>query len=338
MQIVNIENQKQEWNDFVAESAMGSFLQTWDWAEFRAEQNNKIYRLAVIEDEAWLGVMFFYKIDMKLGQSILYAPRGPVLKNNLSPEKQFDVLDSLIEEINKIAWQEKVMSFEFDPYIENEKWCQMLADLDFQKSQEDTQPRHTLILDIRQDEEETLKQMHQKTRYNIRLAEKKEVKIEVDNTKFKEFWDLQKKTEDRQGISTFSAQYYENILQLPFVKLYLAKYEDKIIAANIMIFWGQTVIYLFGASDYEYRNIMAPYLLQWQAVKDAKAQGKWFYDFWGAAPKEAKGRETNWTGFTRFKMGFSPNAEITEYIGTYEKLYLPVRLGLYRYLQKIYKK
>lgn len=80
---------------------------------------------------------------------------------------------------------------------------------------------------------------------------------------------------------------------------------------------------------------MAPYLLQWEAMQDAKQQEMHFYDFWGAAPENAQGRESNWAGFTRFKMGFSPDAKLTSYIGTYEKAYAPVMLGIYRFLQKL---
>jgi lipid II:glycine glycyltransferase (peptidoglycan interpeptide bridge formation enzyme) len=83
---------------------------------------------------------------------------------------------------------------------------------------------------------------------------------------------------------------------------------------------------------------MAPYLMQWQAIQDAKHANVWFYDFWGAAPEGAKGQEAKWSGFSRFKKGFSPELELTEYVGTYEKVYQPVKLGFYRYLQKIYKK
>jgi len=191
-----------------------------------------------------------------------------------------------------------------------------------------------LLLHLGAGEEEILSQMHQKTRYNINLAQKKGVEIAIDNCAVKDFLQLLKKTEKRQQISMFSEKYFTNILQIPFVKLYTAKYQGHIIAANIMVFFGGVATYLFGASDYEYRAMMAPYLLQWQAIKDAKAQNCRQYDFWGAAPGNATGRETNWAGFTRFKMGFSPGAQLTEYLGTYEKAYSPIALGIYRFLQK----
>lgn len=332
------EKDKQAWENFLKQNAMGHFLQSWNWAEFQQSLNNKIYKFIVEDKSSFVAVIFLYKNKLKLGQSFLYAPKGPVLMDGLSQEAKQEALNLIFAEIDKIAKQEKIMLLQIDPQVESLNWVDLLDDFGFVKSDEDMQPKHTLILDIRQSEEDLLQQMHQKTRYNIRLAEKKGVAIQVDNLAIKDFLLLKEKTESRQNITSFSENYFNKLVELPFAKLYLAKYDDKIISANIMINYGDTVTYLFGASDYEYRNIMAPYLLQWQAIKDAKTDNKYFYDFWGAAPKEADGREKNWSGFTKFKMGFSPNAEITEYIGTYEKIYLPVKLGLYRFLRKTYKR
>jgi peptidoglycan pentaglycine glycine transferase (the first glycine) len=338
MNIIEIEKQnKQDWNSFIVKNAC-SFSQSYEWGEFRVDLHNKIWRFVVEQEGEWLATMFMFKDPLQLGQSEVLGYHGPVIKKGLNPEIEFEVVSLLIKHIDSIAKQEKIMRLEVSPLTNDEKWLGTLDDLGFSKSLHDSQPRHTLILDIKQEEEELLKQMHTKTRYNIRLAKKKGVEVEVDNSKFKEFWELTKKTQSRQNITTFSYHYFEKLLKIPFVKLYLAKYEGKYIAANLIVTFGNTSTYLFGSSDYEHRNIMAPYLLQWQAIKDSKENHIEFYDFWGAAPKDATGKETNWSGFTRFKMGFSPNAELTEYIGTYEKLYLPVRMGMYRFMQKIYQK
>lgn len=332
--------EKNKWNEFVSRNEGGSFIQSWEWADFMATQKEKVWRFVVENKNDWQAVIFLFKSKLKFGQSLLYAPRGPVTirESVISNRGNYGaIFKVIIEKIDELAKSEKAMSFMIDPYSEDNSWCRIFDENGFLKSKRDIQPRHTLILDIRKTEEELLKQMHQKTRYNIQLAKKKGVEVFVDNDKFKEFYELLKKTEKRQGVEFFGQEYFKNILRLPFVKLYLAVFEGKIIAANIMITWNHMATYLFGASDHDYRNVMAPHLLQWQAIKDAKDQDSWFYDFWGAAPKNAEGREEKWFGFTKFKMGFSQDAEITEYVGTYEKNYSPVKLGLYRYLQKIYK-
>lgn len=331
-----LENEKEKWNEFVRRNGGGSFLQSWEWGDFMSQQKEKIWRFVVEENNEWRAVFFLFKAKLKLGARIFFAPRGPVIKSALDVQK-FAILKILSERIDQLAEAEKAIYSQIDLPFGDSEWCRILDDLGFVKSARDIQPRHTLILDIRKSEEELLSQMHQKTRYNISVARKRGVEIIVDNFLFKEFLELLKDTEARQKIKLFGQDYFKNILRLPFVKLYLAKFEEHCVSANIMVFWNDTATYLFGASDYGFRQAMAPYLLQWQAIKDAKDAGMWFYDFWGAAPKDAAGREENWAGFTRFKVGFSPNAEIIEYVGTYEKLYQPVKAGLYRFLRKIYR-
>lgn len=338
-----VEDEKEKWNEFIRREEGGSFLQSWEWTDFMATQKKKIWRLVVEEKNEWLSLFFIFKSKLKLGVGILYGPRGPVISEKLKVNSEFNsgqkskIFQEFVESIDAIAEREEAMWFQVDPMFSGEEWRWIFNDLGFVKSEHDIQPRHTLILDIRKSEEELLGQMHQKTRYNISVARKHQVEIAADNSLFKEFYELLKNTEARQKIKLFDANYFKNILQVPFVKLYAAKRNGRIIAANIMVFWNDTATYLFGASDYNERQAMAPHLLQWQAIKDAKDAGMWFYDFWGAAPRNARGREENWAGFTRFKMGFSPNAEITEYAGTYEKIYQPVKAGLYRFLQKFYR-
>jgi lipid II:glycine glycyltransferase (peptidoglycan interpeptide bridge formation enzyme) len=191
------------------------------------------------------------------------------------------------------------------------------------------------MLDLRGDEGALLKNMQEKTRYNIGVAKKRGVEVVCDNSMYKEFGELLKKTEARHGVHFYGEKYFKELLKVPFAKLYLARHDGKIVAANVVIFWDNTATYLFGASDHEFRAMMAPYLLQWQAIKDAKREGFWFYDFWGVSPENADGRLEKWAGFTKFKKGFSPTAEITEYVGTYEKIYQPVQLGVYRFLQRM---
>jgi len=323
------ETEKIKWDKFVQQNSAGSFLQSWEWGEFVASQKEKIWRFAAVEGDTWKAVFLVAMSRLKLNQKILDLPRGPVIEDS-----EIEILPEILKTIDELAQKESAVVVQLDPLLNEKKWAEILDKNGFAKAEQNLQPRHTLILDIRKPEEELLNQMHQKTRYNIRLAEKKGVDIIVDNGMFKEFFELLKKTMARQEIKMFSKDYFQKILQVPFVKLYLAKYEGKIIAANIMVFWNDTATYLFGASDHEYRQIMAPYLLQWRAIEDAKKTQLLFYDFWGAAPKDAKGQEEKWFGFTRFKMGFSPDAELTEYLGTYEKVYKPVQLGVYRFIRK----
>jgi lipid II:glycine glycyltransferase (peptidoglycan interpeptide bridge formation enzyme) len=332
-------DEKVQWNEFVNHGVGSSFLQTFEWGEFMSTQKEKIYRLIVEEDNEWLAVIFLYKSRLKMNQSILYAPHGPVFSSKSKVQSlKSKVFELLMERIEEIAGEERSLMFQVDPLSASKEWFEIFDKLGFVKSEIDVQPKHTLILDLRKSPEDLLKAMHPKTRYNIHLAEKKDIKIEVDNRKSDEFYKLLTKTMERQQISMFTEEYFKKIMELPFVHLYLAKVDWQYIAANIMIFCGDTATYLFGATDYEARGLRAPFLLQWKAMQDATAANFKFYDFWGAAPPNATGREEGWSGFTQFKMGFAPKAEITEYVGTYEKQFQPVKLGVYRFLQKFYRR
>ena len=191
----------------------------------------------------------------------------------------------------------------------------------------DLQPKKTLFLDLSLSEEELLKEMHQKTRYNIRLAEKKEVEIKLSEAKniesdFLEFWRLMSITGERDAFRIHNQKHYKNILSASEnIKLYFANYKNKNIAAGLFCFFGDRVTYMHGASDNEARNLMAPYLLQWEIIKIAKENGYKYYDFYGIDEKK-------WPGVTRFKLGFG--GFVKEYPGTYDFIFKPLIYNLYQ--------
>ena len=154
--------------------------------------------------------------------------------------------------------------------------------------------------------------MHQKTRYNIRLAEKKGVEVHVGGEKdFEDFWKLMSQTSDRDAFRVHDREYYQKMLAVDhnFIKLFCARYQGKLLAASIVSFFGDTVTYMHGASSNEHREIMAPYALQWQVIKIAQEAGYKYYDFYGI-------NEKKWPGVTRFKLGFG-GREI-DYPGTFD--------------------
>ena len=110
------------------------------------------------------------------------------------------------------------------------------------------------------------------------------------------------------------------------VKLFLAKYQNKIIAANLICFFGQTATYLHGASDYNFRQIMASHLLQWQAICQVKSQGLKYYDFYGIDEKK-------WPGVTRFNKGFT-GQEIT-YPGAFDLVFQPGWYKIYNLARRV---
>jgi lipid II:glycine glycyltransferase (peptidoglycan interpeptide bridge formation enzyme) len=113
------------------------------------------------------------------------------------------------------------------------------------------------------------------------------------------------------------------------ISLYLVYYKNQVIAGNIVSFFGDTVTYVHGASSYEHRRVMAPYLLQWQVIKKAKEKGYRHYDFYGID-------EEKWPGITRFKKGFG--GEGIKYPGTYDLILNKKWYYVYKTLRYIRRK
>ncbi len=263
---------------------MKSFLQSDIWADFQKSLNRKTWRV----DE-----VLVIKHNLPLNRNYLYSPHPYFL--NFGGQSHFG---EWLEKIRRIAKKENAifLKLEFKDSVNKE----MLKKFKFKKST-NIQFQKTIILDISQPEQELLKQMHQKTRYNIRLAEKKEIEIKKGKKYFEDFWKLLKDTAKKGGFHTHLKEHYRKMLNIPGVEIFIAIYNKKIIAANIVMFYKETAIYLHGASDYQYRNLMAPHLLQWHQILEAKKQGCSEYDFWGIDEKK-------WPGLTRFKRGFAPQA------------------------------
>jgi lipid II:glycine glycyltransferase (peptidoglycan interpeptide bridge formation enzyme) len=166
-------------------------------------------------------------------------------------------------------------------------------------------PRHTVLLDLNQSKDTILNNMHPKGRYNIRLAEKKGVTIkQVFDTK--QFYQILKDTADRDNFFINSEKYYQtfftHLSSKNKAKLFMAYYKDQPIAGILNAYFNKTAIYYYGASSNQHRNLMAPYLLQWHAICDAKEQGYTHYDLLGVAnpnnPKDPL------QGVTYFKQKF----------------------------------
>ncbi len=170
-------------------------------------------------------------------------------------------------------------------------------------------PPYTVVVDLTQTEEEILAAMKQKGRYNIRLAEKKWVVVEqVEKNAYnaKIYYELMNLTTSRNNFAWNTQKYYEDFLEnIEDSQLFFAYYEEQVIAAGIFVYEGDTAIYYYGASNNEYRKVMAPHLLQWKAIEHAKKRGCKIYDFLGVAwPDE---ENSSLAGVTKFKMQLSPD-------------------------------
>lgn len=282
---------------------MKSFLQSEEWAEFQKSLGRKVWQIESIN---------VFKHDLPLKKNYLYSPRCG--EDFLS--------ESFSKNIREIAKKESSVFLKVEPsYIKDSEDKSKFKKFEFKKSTT-IQPQRTIILDITKSEQELLNQMHQKTRYNIKLADKKGVVIKKGTKKdIEKFWLLLNDTVKRDGFCGHIRKYYEKMLDIPRAELFIAEFKGKIIAANIVLFYNKQAIYLHGASDYNYRNLMAPHLLQWEQIKEAKKRGYSEYDFWGIDEKK-------WPGVTRFKKGFG-GREVS-YIGAYDLIFNKFWYGFYK--------
>lgn len=199
-------------------------------------------------------------------------------------------------------------------------------------------PAYTCVIDLQKSQEDILADMKPKGRYNIRLAEKKGVKIEqVEKNPYNVeiFHRLISETTNRNDFSGNTQQYYEIFLKsLKQSQLLFAYYEDTVIAAGIFVTHEDTMIYYYGASSNQYRNLMAPYLLQWNALCHAQKRECKIYDFLGVASPDETDSSLAWV--TDFKMKLSPDRRKVS--DAYIWVYKPITYTLLMLLKKICKK
>jgi len=314
----------------------GGFLQSLEWRKFQEGVERKTYNVS--------GNNFYANViehRLPLVGKYFYVPRGPVMSRNTQhATRNTEDLISLAKE-NRAGWIR--IEVATDEILESIK-CSMKQTL--VKAPHDMQPREIFVLDITKSEEELLADMKPKTRYNVRLAEKKGVSLRIANLReytnnkdVDEFIRLTKVMAKRNGIVTHSESYYKKMLEVipkDILKLYIAEYNGKMIAANLVVFYGSTCTYLHGASDDEYRNVMAPYLLQWQQLKDAKKAACLKYDFGGIKTRDTQQatRNNSWSGITKFKLGFSPDTKSIEFPGSYDIVVSPMKYWGYRSMQR----
>lgn len=336
MHIIKAEKDlRQAWDNFVKATAEdGGILQSWQWGDFQKSLDKKVYRFAAIDDSGKIqAVALVIQNMIHFDYSYFYIPRGPVVSK--SAHKNIKLL---FEEILKVVREEKGFMLRCDPAWEigNEKF---LSDSGFRKADNEVQPKCSFMIDVTSTEQELLAAMKQKTRYNVNLATKKGVKLKISSeiSDIEAFWQLLKQTSQRDGFASHPKEYYKKMFEVfnedGSMKLFMAEYDGKIVAANMVSFFGQTTTYLHGASADMYRGVMAPYFLQWYSIVEAKKVGSKFFDFGGVNGRTYQ--NDKWNGITKFKIGFSVDTPTKEFIGTHENILNPVIYSAYKFAKQI---
>jgi len=329
----------EKYNKFVRSREHTSALQDLNWGKVKEgewqaeavylEQNGNITAAMTIL------IRTFAK-----GITLMYAPRGPVCDI-----EDIATVKAVINEAKVLAKKYNAFALKFDPEAVYDKKLEML----YKKSgfkvrnndkykHEFIQPIYNMILRIGgKTEEEILKGYSEKTRYNIRVAEKKGVTVRWsrDEKDIEKFYELSEITAARDKISLRSLEYYKRMLEAydeDHLRIYVAEHEGQALSSAIALNYGGKLFYIYGASSNEKRNLMPNYLMQQTMIRWAIETGCTEYDFGGVFEMDKS------NGLFRFKDGFCKQEGVTKFIGEIDYVYNKTVYFAFVKLLPIYKK
>jgi lipid II:glycine glycyltransferase (peptidoglycan interpeptide bridge formation enzyme) len=342
-------------------------LQSYEWGEFREKTGVKVIRRGLFENNKLLKAfsLTIHKIP-KIPFTIGYLPKGDL------PDKE------LLSELRKIGKEEKCIFIQLEPnYIiktSGESSDSVQEGIDsgqarilkdyLQPSAHPLFTKYTFLLDLTKSEDELLKAMHPKARYNIKIAKKHGVEIIEDNSEkaFEEYWRLMEETTKRQGFYAHTKKYHQLIWETLGINnqkseikknnqqkthdssfmihdfnklqahLFTAKYKNKILTTWILFTFKDTLYYPYGASSNENREVMASNLVMWEAIRFGQKLGLKKFDMWGALGPNPDPKDP-WVGFHHFKQKYGPAH--TEFIGSYDLVIKPLLYQIYKLSDKL---
>ena len=315
-------DRQNDWNNALARLPNAHILQTWQWGEFKSHYGWMPTRVLLVENGESLAASQILKRTLpKLGINILYAPRGPAV--DYSDPAKFNRALAFLE---RFAAQQKAIFIKIDPALEcDSSSTNVLREREWHISSDQIQYRNTLSLDLQKSEDELLAAMKPKWRYNIRLAQKRGVRVESGNRDhLGGFYRLYAETSARDGFLIRQFDYYREIwtalLETGLAHLMLAWAGEEMIAGLMLFTFARRAWYFYGASGSIHRDKMPNHLLQWEAIRWAQRNGCIEYDFWGAP--ERLDESDPMFGVYRFKEGFG--ARFVRTVGAHDFIVNPL--------------
>lgn len=309
-------------------------LQSRQWGEFRKKTGIKVIRQNGTQ-------ITIHKIP-HTSWTIGYIPKGPL------PNRE------MISELKRIGKEEKCIFIQLEPNVSTTKNFKLKVEkLGLRPAAHPLFTKYTFTLDLTKTEEELLRAMRPKTRYNIKVALKHGVEIIQDNSDgaFEVYLKLTAETMKRQGFYAHTQKYHrlmwETLRQAEDIRrdtqgklskdnltayLFLAQHKERMLVAWIVFVYKDTLYYPYGASSNLHKETMASNLMMWEVIKFGKKLGLKKFDMWGAlGPNPDK--NDSWYGFHRFKEGYSP--KLIEFVGSFDLVINPVLYEAYKILDKI---
>ncbi len=314
-----------EWKAFLAKHSAAHLLQTGEWGELKSAFGWEAVHMVVGET----GAQILFR-RLPLGYSFAYLPKGPVTESKpgsglwSAVDQACRSRRAVFLKVEPDGWEEEGQTSVFNTHA-------------FVSSPQHIQPHSTLVIDLHGSENEVFNRMKPKTRYNIRLAGRKEVVVhssdDIDN-----FYRVMTVTGQREEFHVHSHEYYNRAYELFHPKgmceLFVADFQGRTLATLMVFAYGKQAYYFYGASSDEERNRKATYPLQWEAIRWAHAQGCEEYDMWGIPDEatdidedQAEAREDGLWGVYRFKRGFG--GSVKRAIPTLDRVYNPLLYKLY---------
>ncbi len=335
----------EEWNAMIARLPNPHLLQTWEWAQVKraygwepipliwndaSQAATAVYAAAMVLKRQILRRAFAARL------SILYVPKGPLLDWS-----QEGCRKAVLSDLQRLAKSHGAVFLKLDPDvvvgtgIPGERGAAEsaagrsveteLRQMGWSFAADQIQFKNTVLIDLKQPEEEILARMGQKTRYNIRLATKKGVAVrDAGVGDLSLLYRMYAETSDRDGFVIRGEAYYRRVWTTfmengarngdPAAEALIAEVEGQPVAALWVFRFARRAYYLYGMSRQAHREKMPNHLLQWEAIRRARARGCEVYDLWGA-PNVFDATDSMW-GVFRFKQGLG--GEIVRTLGAWD--------------------
>lgn len=321
---------RERWNGFVAEHPFGHVLQSFEWGEFKAAWGWEPLRLLFEEAGRAVAAASLLLRPLPLRPyALAYVPKGPVVDYSRP-----SLAAAVLRAVAQVAGRRGALLVKVDPEVLHDDLAALaaLGAAGFRAATEQVQRPNTAVLDLRPSLDEILAAMKQKTRYNIRLAERRGVVVEQAGPEtFREFYAVYQETGRRDDFIVRPYEYcrraWQLFLERGHAAFFVARFQGQLLGGVIPFAFGHTAWYMYGASASVHRNLMANNLLQWRVIEWARARGCTAYDMWGA-PDVLREGEPLW-GPYQFKLGFG--ARLVRHAGAHDRALRP---GLARLLER----
>jgi lipid II:glycine glycyltransferase (peptidoglycan interpeptide bridge formation enzyme) len=307
--IITETDSQNDYNTAITGCFFAPLSQSWSYGEWQKLSGRVIKRYLIKSKRQIIGGFQLIQYSLSSNLNYLYVPHGPILKRELSLNEN----QALLNFLENIAKKESTVFLRIDTWpttlkYSNTSWYE--APL-YSYHNASFQPRFEWVLDVGQKDNELLAKMHPHSRYNIKFAEKKGIKIEKISganliNYFPAFYALMVNTSKRNGFNLHPEAYYKNLFTIAQdkIELFFAKYGDKYLAVDLIYYENGIANWVFGGSSDEYRNLQPTFLLQWKSILRAREKGYKSYSFGGLYNSEYSSLYKDYQGITFYKKNY----------------------------------